>query len=254
MRREAIAPIALGVLLLVGWAMTAGSGSPLLPTPAAVGSRLLLDLVSPSFWGYLAVTVVEALGGVVIGTAVALPLAVLIHRSRWVAAAVNPFLGATQAIPAIALAPLLVLWLGYGLGPVVVLCALIVFFPILISAVVGLRHVDADVVDAARMDGAHGLRLLAHIELPMALPSILGGLRNGVSLSVTGAIVGEMVMGGEGLGTVLTVQRNTVDTAGMIATIVWLALLASAAFLAVLMAERRSRIVASLNQRSERSR
>ena len=254
MRREAIAPIALGVLLLVGWAVTAGAGSALLPTPGAVGSRLLLDLVTPAFWSYLGVTIVEALGGVAIGTAVALPLAVLIHRSRWAAAAVNPFLGATQAIPAIALAPLLVLWLGYGLGPVVVLCALIVFFPILISAVVGLRHVDGDVLDAARMDGAHGLILLWQIELPMALPSLLGGLRNGVSLSVTGAIVGEMVMCGEGLGTVLNVQRNNVDTAGMIATIIWLALLASSAFVAVLVAERRSRIVASLNPRMERSR
>lgn len=252
MRREAIAPIALGALLIAGWAIAAGSGSPLLPTPGAVALRLAQDVVSPEFWGYLAVTVAEALGGVVIGVAVALPLAVMIHRSRWAAAAVNPFLGATQAIPAIALAPLLVLWLGYGLGPVIVLCALIVFFPILIAAVVGMRHVDGEVIDAAHMDGANGWQLLWHVELPMALPSILGGLRNGVSLAVTGAIVGEMVMGGSGLGTVLNVQRYNVDTAGMIATIIWLALLASAAFVVVLFAERNSRIVSSLNNRSER--
>jgi NitT/TauT family transport system permease protein len=252
MRREAIAPIALGALLLAGWAVSAGAGSPLLPTPVAVGLRLLQDLGTPSFWGYLGTTVAEALGGVIIGVAVALPLAMLIHRSRWAAAAVNPFLGATQAIPAIALAPLLVLWIGYGLGPVILLCALIVFFPILIAAVVGLRHVDGEAIDAARMDGANSGQLMAHIELPMALPSILGGLRNGVSLAVTGAIVGEMVMGGSGLGTVLNVQRNNVDTAGMLATIVWLALLASSAFAAVLIAERSSRIVSSLNTRSER--
>lgn len=252
MRREAIAPVALGVLLLAGWAIAAGPGTPLLPTPAAVGLRLVLDLGTANFWSYLGVTVVEAFGGVLVGVAVALPLAVLIHSSRWAAAAVNPFLGATQAIPAIALAPLLVLWLGYGLGPVIVLCALIVFFPILIGAVVGLRHVDADVVDAARMDGAAGWQLIWHVELPMALPSILGGLRNGVALAITGAIVGEMVMGGNGLGTVLNVQRNSIDTAGMMATIIWLALLASAAFVAVLVAERSSRIVSSLNTRSER--
>ncbi len=252
MKREAIAPIALGVLLLAGWVASAGSGSPLLPTPGAVGLRLLQDVATPAFWAALAVTVYEAFGGVAIGIAVALPLAVLIHRSAWAAAAINPFLGATQAIPAIALAPLLVLWLGYGLGPVVMLCALIVFFPILIGAVVGLRHVDGRAVDAARMDGAGNWALLWYIELPMALPSILGGLRNGVSLSVTGAIVGEMVMGGSGLGTILNVQRYNVDTAGMIATIFWLALLASAAFVAVLLAERSSRIVSSLNLRSER--
>jgi NitT/TauT family transport system permease protein len=254
MKREAIAPIALGVLLLAGWAAAAGVGSVLLPTPASVGARLIDDVMTPSFWGYLAVTVTEALGGVILGVGVALPLAILIHRSRWFAAAVNPFLGATQAIPAIAIAPLLVLWIGYGLGPVVALCALIVFFPILIAAVVGLRHVDGEAIDAARMDGAGSWQLLIHIELPMAMPSILGGLRNGVTLAVTGAIVGEMVMGGTGLGTVLTVQRGNVDTAGMFATIIWLSLIASGAYALVLLWERSSRIINSLNTRSERSR
>ena len=254
MKRAAIAPILLGALLVAGWAVSAGPGTILLPTPAQVVVRLVESLADLDFWGYVGVTVLEALGGVVLGVAVALPLAVLIHWSAWVSAAVNPFLGATQAIPAIALAPLLVLWIGYGLVPVILLCALIVFFPILISAVVGLRHVDAAVVDAGRMDGATSWQLLVHIELPMALPSILGGLRNGVSLAVTGAIVGERGMGGNGLGRVLTVQRGNVDTAGMIATIVVLAAIASAAYAVVLYAERTSRIVNSLRpNRSESS-
>ncbi len=252
MKRDAIAPIALGILLIVGWVLTAGSGSALLPTPSAVGARILANLADPQFWPYFGLTVLEAFGGVLIGVAVALPLAVLLHRSLWASAAVNPFLGATQAIPAVALAPLLVLWIGYGLTPVVLLCALIVFFPILVASVVGLRHVDGAVVDAARMDGANGWQLLISIELPMALPSILGGLRNGVSLAITGAIVGEMVMGGSGLGTVLSIQRGNVDTAGMFATIFWLCLVASAAYASVVFWERNSRIVSSLNTRSER--
>lgn len=246
MKREALAPILLGVLLLAGWAISAGPGSVLLPTPGAVASRLISDLADPIYWGYLGVTVAEAFGGALLGAAVALPLAVLIHRSRWVAAGVHPFLGATQAIPAVALAPLLVLWLNYGLFSVIVLCALIVFFPILISTVVGLRHVDAEVVDAARIDGAGGWALLTQIELPMALPSILAGVRNGVTLAVTGAIVGEMVMGGAGLGTILTIQRGSVDTAGMVATIIVLALIASSAYAAIHFWERRSRVINSL--------
>lgn len=252
MKREWFAPIGLGLVLLTGWVIAAGPGSALLPTPGAVVGQILADLTAPDFWRYLGTTVLEALGGVAIGVAVAMPLAVLIHRSRWAAAAVNPFLGATQAIPAIALAPLLVLWIGYGLGPVMVLCALIVFFPILIATVIGLRHVDGEVVDAARMDGAGSWQLLFAIELPMALPSILGGLRNGVSLAITGAIVGELVMGGDGLGTVLSVQRGNVDTAGMFATIFWLAALASSAYAAVLIWERHSRVVSSLRTRTER--
>ena len=246
MKREALAPVLLGALLLGGWAVAAGPGSVLLPTPGDVAARLVADLADPDYWGYLWVTLAEAVGGAVLGAAVALPLAVLIHRSRWAAAAVHPFLGATQAIPAIALAPLLVLWLDYGLPSVIVLCALIVFFPILISAVVGLRHVDPDVVDAGRIDGAGGLALLTQVELPMALPSVLGGVRNGVTLAVTGAIVGEMVMGGTGLGTVLTIQRESVDTAGMFATILVLTVIASTAYAAIHLWERRSRIINSL--------
>ncbi|MBI5028180.1 MAG: ABC transporter permease [Actinobacteria bacterium] len=253
MRREMLAPVLLGVVLLGGWAALAGGGSLLLPTPGAVAASLASNLSDPAYWGYVWLTLVEAFGGALLGTAVALPLAVLIHRSRWAAAAVNPFLGATQAIPAIALAPLLVLWLGFGLVPVVVLCALIVFFPILISAVVGLRHVDGDVVDAGRIDGASSARLLLYVELPMALPSILGGVRNGVTLAVTGAIVGEMVMGGVGLGTVLTVQRQSSDTAGMFATILVLAVIASAAYALIHLWERNSRIIESLQRTREAS-
>lgn len=249
MKRELAAPVALGGLLIVGWLVTAGANpSPLLPGPGAVLTRLAGLLIDPRYWGYLGTTVLEAFGGAMLGTAVALPLAALIHRSRWAAAAINPFLGATQAIPAVAIAPLLALWIGYGLGPVIVLCALIVFFPILISTVIGLRHVDADVVDAARMDGAGGWQLLTQVEFPMALASVLGGIRNGVTLSVTGAIVGEMVMGGSGLGTVLTVQRDASDIAGMIATVVVLALIASAAYAAVHRWERNSRVIESFRR------
>jgi NitT/TauT family transport system permease protein len=252
MKREAIAPIALGALLLAGWAVLAGPGTAMLPTPLAVGRAVSHDLTDHYFWGYLGTTVVEAVGGTVLGVAFALPLAVLLYRSRLAAAAANPYLGASQSIPAVALAPLLALWIGYGLAPVIALCALMVFFPILIATVVGLRHLDGEVVDAARMECANGWQLLVHIELPLALPSILGGLRNGVSLAITGAIVGEMVMGGGGLGTLLAVQRGNFDTAGMFATVFWLAALAATAYLAVLTWERNSRIVSALNTRTER--
>ena len=246
-RRRIFAPLALGVLLLAAWALAAAVASPvLLPGPARVLVRLWTDLLTGALWPYLAVTVAEALGGCLLGAVVALPLAVTIHRSVWFSDAVQPFLGATQAIPAIALAPLLVLWVGYGLVPVVLLCALIVFFPILVAAVVGLSMVPRDVVDAARLDGAGSLDLLRHVEAPLALPSLLGGFKNGFALSVTGAVVGEMVMGGSGLGTVLTVQRDAVDTTGMFATIAWLCLIAAAAYSLITGWERRSAIVEAL--------
>ena len=249
--RHVAAPVLLGLLLLGGWLLLSrGLPSYVLPTPAAVVVKLWTGITTRTLLAPLGATLLEAAAGCLTGAAVAIPLAVLLHRSRWADSATRPFLGATQAIPAIALAPLLVLWVGYGLVPIAVLCALIVFFPILVAAASGLRHVDHDVVDAARIDGATSAQSLVHIELPLALPWIYSGLRNGFTLSVTGAVVGEMVMGGTGLGTVLVVQRDQLDTAGMVATIVLLAAVASAAYLILVALERRSATVMSLVRES----
>ena len=238
-----LAPCCLGVILLLGWYLTAASGATpryLLPTPMAVVSDLYEGLVTQAdMWSFIGTTLGEALAGCAVGIVVALPLAVVVYRFRVVSAAVLPFLGATQAIPAIALAPLLVLWVGYGLRSIVVLCALIVFFPILVSSVVGLRHIDPDVVDAAQVDGAGTMSLLVFIEIPLALHTILAGVRNGFTLSVTGAVVGEMVMGGSGLGSLLINQQNSFNVAGMFSTIIVLALLAAVIYSLVSLVERR---------------
>lgn len=250
--RSWLAPGLLAALLLAIWVLAArGAPSYLLPTPSAVLSKLVTGLTNGTLWRYAAATFLEAVLGCLVGTVVAIPLAIAIHRSRWADAATRPYLGGTQAIPAIALAPLLVLWLGYGLGAIVVLCALIVFFPILVFAVSGLAHIDHDIVDAARIDGASSWQRLIHVELPLASPSLMAGLRNGFTLSVTGAVVGEMVMGGSGLGSVLTVQRDRLDTAGMFATIAVLALLASTAYGALYLVERRSATIAALRHDQE---
>ncbi len=248
-RRHWLGPWVLAALLLLSWqAAVAIGGLPayLLPGPGLVAARLVTLLGDPASWAYTTTTLIESIGGCLVGAAVALPLAVLIHKNRWVSAAVTPFLGATQAIPAIAIAPLLVLWVGYGLKSVVLLCALLVFFPILVASVVGLRHVDPSVIDAARMDGATGWTSLRFVELPLALPTVLAGVRNGFTLSVTGAVVGEMVMGGHGLGQLLTIQRDSLDTAGMFATIAVLCALASIAWGLIYLVERRSKVMQSL--------
>lgn len=246
---RAVAPWLFLLALLLTWTMVVALAHPpayLLPSPLAVARKLSQALVGPTFWPAFGATFAEALGGCLLGVVVALPLAVIIHRSAVVRAAITPFLGATQAIPAIAMAPLLAIWVGYGLGPIVVLCALMVFFPILVAAVVGLRLVDPLVVDAARVDGAGPLALLTAIELPLALPNLLAGLRNGFALSVTGAVVGEMVMGGGGLGQLLTLQRDSVDTAGMFATIAVLCAMASGLYGLITLVERRSATMAAL--------
>ncbi|MFF2044085.1 ABC transporter permease [Kitasatospora sp. NPDC058170] len=221
------------MLLLGLWAAAVDGGavSPFfLPHPADLAREFVAELGRDTLLDATGTTLYESLAGVGLGTAVALPLGYLLARSRLAARALQPYLAATQAVPAVALAPLLALWLGYGTWPVVVLCALMVFFPILVNTVLGIRGLDQEVLAAARVDGVGRWGMMRHIEFPLALPSVLAGIRTGVTLSVTGAVVGEFVMGGEGLGQLLAVQRNGSDTLGMFSTLLMLSLLAVALY------------------------
>ena len=208
-----------------------------LPPPTAILARAVTSL--PGRWGYLGVTLFEALLGAILGAAIAIPLGYGVSMSAAIARIAEPYAAATQAIPAVAIAPLLALWLGYGYLPIVVLCAVMVFFPISLTTAFGVTHIDPDIRDAARLDGAHRWSLLREIEYPLALPAILTGLRNGVTLSMTGAVVGEFVLGGRGLGELLAAQQRANDTVGLFATVLVLALVAIAMHGAVRAYEQR---------------
>ena len=234
------------------WQIATGSGAIpeiFLPGPLAVVERLWLSLPQVGLGWRAWITLREALLGCLLAAVFALPLAWTLYRWRLFSRAVLPYVAASQAVPGVAVAPLLVLWIGYGTLPVVVLCAFMVFFPITVTVLLGLRGLDADVMDAARLDGAHGLSMLIHMELPMALPAIYTGLRTGFTLSVTGAVVGELIMGGEGLGTVLSTQQSRGDTTGVFATITLLCILATSIHWALHELERRSRTVDALRGR-----
>lgn len=236
-----VAPVVLGLLTLALWAVvaaTAGLPKTLLPPPADVFHRFVADLQNGLLLPRTLTTAREAVLGCLLAAVVALPTGYLVARSRIADAALSPYLAASQAIPAVALAPLLVIWVGYGLFPIVLLCALIVFFPVVLSTSLGVRTLDKDVIEAALLDGATGLKLMRHIEIPLALPAILTGLRNGFTLSITGAVVGELVMGGEGLGMILSSQANSVDTTGVFSTLVMLCLLAVVVYLVMVVLER----------------
>jgi len=241
MFRGVLPPLVFGLALLLVWDIVTRTGVVAefyLPGPVDLARYFIDQVLHDSLVDYTWETVREALAGSGMGIGVALPLGYLIARSDLAAAALQPYIAASQAVPAVALAPLLALWLGYGLLPIAVLCALLVFFPILVNTVLGLRSLDPEVLGAARVDGVGWWGMLWYIELPLALPSILAGVRNGLTLSITGAVVGEFVMGGDGLGQLLSVQRQAADTIGLFSTLVMLALLAAGLYGVVRLVER----------------
>ncbi|HEY8324884.1 MAG TPA: ABC transporter permease [Ktedonobacterales bacterium] len=226
---SALAPVALGVVALLIWQLVTQSGAVnafLLPSPGQVAQSFISAAQSGLFLRYGFTTLAESLVGFALGAAVALPMGYAIARSRTLAAALEPYMAASQAIPAVALAPLLVLWLPGGLAPIALLCALIVFFPAAINTTLGFRRLDHEIVDAARIDGAGGWSLLRYIETPLALPTVLAGLRTSLTLSITGAVVGEFVLSDQGLGGLLTIAHGNFDAPLVFATLIALAILA----------------------------
>jgi putative riboflavin transport system permease protein len=248
--RAAAPALLLGMAVLALWQLVTVTGAVLpyfLPAPGdvlrtwlrGVGVSGSLSRATPLLLSHGLTTLGEALAGFLLGTAIAIPLGYGIARSQILARSLQPYLAAMLALPAVALAPLLTLWLGYGSPPIIALCALIVFFPMVVNTALGLRTLDRDVLDAARVAGAHGWSLFRYMEFPLALPSILAGLRLGLTLSITGAVVGEFVVGDQGLGGLLIIAGSQFDKPLVFATLLTLSLLAAILYGLARLAERR---------------
>lgn len=218
--RFAFSPLLLGglsLLLVLGlWELAARLADLpafILPTPGNVLLRFWRLLRYGSLLLHLWVTLSEILLGLILGMVVATVFGYLIAHSRLLERLLSPYLVASQAVPIVAVAPLLVIWFGPGMISKVLICALIVFFPILINTIVGIRSVPHSLYDL--MDALHATRwqILRYLEIPAALPVFLGGLRIGATLSVIGAVVGELVGADRGLGFLINVGRGQYDTA-----------------------------------------
>ncbi len=228
---SALPPVVLTLVLLIGWYMSTAAGvvKPLfVPAPADVFASLLDGLSSGLYLSSALVTIQESVLGFLLAVLIALPLGYGLVKSRLLATALHPYLAAGQAIPVIVIAPLLVIWLGSGTLSNVVVCMLVVFFPMVVNTMLGIQTIDRTLTDAARVEGASGWSLLANIEFPLSLPALLAGVRTGFTLSITGALVAEFVQGGDqGLGSLLLIAKNQYNTPLMFATLVILAVLAA---------------------------
>lgn len=208
----------------------------LLPAPTEILGALAEE------WRYLAlhtgVTVFEILWGFLLSIVVGIPLAMAVVYSPLLERAVYPLLVASQSVPKIAIAPLLIFWAGLGIFPKVLVAFLIAFFPVVIDTVAGLRSVEPEMLHLARSMGAAETRVFLKIRLPNALPNIFAGLKVAVTLAVVGAIVGEFIQADRGLGYALLQANAMLNTKLSFATILILAAVGTALFVVVDRVER----------------
>ena len=184
----------------------------ILPSPWSVWTRFLRAVRDGSLPYHATITLLEILLGLVMGVVFATVVGYTLAKSRSLEQILSPYLVASQAIPIVAIAPLLVIWLGNGILSKVVICALIVFFPVLVNTIVGVRAVPTALYDLMNSLHATRAQILWKVEVPASLPVFLGGLRIGATLSVIGAIVGELVSAQEGLGFLLQLGDFQYDT------------------------------------------
>ena len=209
-----------------------------LPGPGVVWQRGLAALADGTLARHASVTLLEIALGLLLGLATAFVLGYLLGKHRRAERLLSPYIVASQSVPVVAIAPLLIIWLGSGLASKVLICALITFFPTLVSTIVGIRNVDADLHDLMRSLRASRWQIFRKLELPAALPVVFGGLKLSVILAVVGAVVGEFVGASVGLGFLINQARGVFDTPLMFVAVFALVLIAQALYLAVSLVER----------------
>lgn len=217
------------------------SGLPafILPPPSDVLARMGTALRDGSLLRHTAATLSEVLVGLALGLAVATVLGYLVGKSTLLERVLSPYIVASQSIPIVAIAPLLVIWFGPGRLSKVLICALIVFFPVLVNTVVGFRSVPAELYELMRSLRASRAQILTKLEVPAAMPVLMGGLKIGATLSVIGAVIGEFVGADQGLGFLINVGDGLYDTPLVFVAVLTLIAMAITLYGAVAALERR---------------
>jgi NitT/TauT family transport system permease protein/putative hydroxymethylpyrimidine transport system permease protein len=244
--RGYVAPVAVILLLLGAWELAArwdwisnalNIQDFLVPAPSDVATSLWRDrsLLADDSW----VTFREVLLGFLCALVGGLAFAVLLHLSETLRRALYPLLVASQTIPPVAIAPILVVWFGFGLGPKVLLIALVCFFPVTVNTLDGLRSVDPQLLTMMRTLGASRAQILGRVELPSALPFIFSGTKIAIAVAVIAAVFAEWVGAESGLGHQVFIASSQLLTARMFAAISLLSVMAIVLFALVALIERR---------------
>jgi NitT/TauT family transport system permease protein len=234
--------ISLAAGIALWWLFVALTGMPrfVLPSPPEVLGRLIDYLPTGQLQRHFGATLTEALLGGSLGVLFGLLSGYALAKSHVAEKLVAPYLVASQSVPVIAFTPVLILWFGNGLLSKVLICGLIVFFPMTISTMVGLRSVDTGLVEVLRTFRADRWQVLRMVEIPAALPSVFGGLKVGGTLAILGAVVGEFVGAKVGLGYLVNYSAFQLDTPLMFVGLLCLVVLGVSVFSLISLIERRA--------------
>lgn len=232
-------PITILLLFLAWEGITRFSTLPefILPSPGSVWGRFVESIDDGTLPRHTLATFSEVLGGLLIGIVVAAVLGYILGKSETAERVLAPYIVASQSIPIVAIAPLLIIWFGSGRISKILISALIVFFPVLVNTIVAVRSVPEDLRDLMRSLRATPLQIFTKLEVPAAMPVLLGGLKIGATLSVIGAVVGEFVAADEGLGFLINLARGMYDTTMVFVTVFTLVAMALALYTVVALIE-----------------
>ncbi|GAB4506398.1 MAG: ABC transporter permease [Anaerolineales bacterium] len=209
----------------------------ILPGPGRVWARFLMAVADGSLWYHTSLTLFEIFAGLLLGVSTATLLGYVIAKSPTLDRILSPYIVAAQAVPIVALAPLLVIWFGFGSLSKILVCALTLFLPVLINTAVGIRSVDRNLRELMRSLGASRWQTFRMLEVPAALPVLFGGLKIGATLSVIGAVVGEFVGADRGLGFLINLARGLFDTPLLFVALFTLVVIALALYGAISLVE-----------------
>lgn len=215
MKRSSMYSLLLFIVILIAWeciVMIKEVPELILPKPSVIIHNLTMHLSSGYLIKHMKATFIEVIGGFSIGAFLGVGLGFIVSQSNMMRQVLNPYIIASQAMPKIALAPLLTLWFGYGYAPKIMITALISFFPLFESTVTGLSYVDKDKLALFRSLKASPLQVLIKLRLPTSIPYLFSGLRVAIVLSVVGAAVSEFIGANKGLGAVITTGMGMMDT------------------------------------------
>ena len=213
---------------LLGWELLARQlklSALVLPPPSVVLDALWTGLRTGYFWPHIGQTVLELVLGLAAGCVLGLAGGVALGESASLRRLLMPYVVTSQVVPKLALAPLFIVWFGFGMTSTVVITALVCFFPLMENTMTGLAQVDQPRLELFRMLGATRWQTLLRLKLPSSLPGILGGFRVAVVLALVGAVVGEFIGGSSGLGALIIASQGMMDTPLMFAVLVLITLL-----------------------------